>query len=123
PPQRLLTLYSHAFQILSFSIIFFLLIRRPPRSTLFPYTTLFRSRRLWFLAEHPPQHTTPRRHGFQFVLQYSQTLCTCFLIRIGLQLAIGDQRLIARVKSGHWLGATCGDGFFTIAVKDALFSA
>src|SRR5690348_18484474 len=26
-----------------FSIFFFLLIRRPPRSTLFPYTTLFRS--------------------------------------------------------------------------------
>src|SRR2546427_6895308 len=28
----------------SFSIFFFLMIRRPPRSTLFPYTTLFRSR-------------------------------------------------------------------------------
>src|SRR3712207_8366652 len=26
------------------SVFFFLLIRRPPRSTLFPYTTLFRSR-------------------------------------------------------------------------------
>src|SRR5262245_64055004 len=26
-----------------FSSIFFLMIRRPPRSTLFPYTTLFRS--------------------------------------------------------------------------------
>src|SRR3712207_8261424 len=26
------------------STIFFLMIRRPPRSTLFPYTTLFRSR-------------------------------------------------------------------------------
>src|SRR5436190_14010816 len=26
--------------------LFFLMIRRPPRSTLFPYTTLFRSRRL-----------------------------------------------------------------------------
>src|SRR2546427_10860910 len=25
---------------------FFLMIRRPPRSTLFPYTTLFRSRRI-----------------------------------------------------------------------------
>src|SRR5216684_8182077 len=25
-------------------LIFFLMIRRPPRSTLFPYTTLFRSR-------------------------------------------------------------------------------
>src|SRR5690606_41983310 len=32
----LLTLYS--------SVIFFLMIRRPPRSTLFPYTTLFRSK-------------------------------------------------------------------------------
>src|SRR2546421_8673302 len=26
-----------------FSLLFFLMIRRPPRSTLFPYTTLFRS--------------------------------------------------------------------------------
>src|SRR2546429_9788324 len=31
-------------QIMSFSFFFFfLMIRRPPRSTLFPYTTLFRS--------------------------------------------------------------------------------
>src|SRR2546422_10676947 len=30
------------------SIFFFLMIRRPPRSTLFPYTTLFRSRRQRF---------------------------------------------------------------------------
>src|SRR5688572_32226721 len=29
----------------SIPIFFFLIIRRPPRSTLFPYTTLFRSRR------------------------------------------------------------------------------
>src|SRR5690242_21176626 len=29
----------------SFFFFFFLMIRRPPRSTLFPYTTLFRSRR------------------------------------------------------------------------------
>src|SRR5438445_3709962 len=27
-----------------FSFFFFLMLRRPPRSTLFPYTTLFRSR-------------------------------------------------------------------------------
>src|SRR4030095_17054778 len=27
----------------SLSLLFFLMIRRPPRSTLFPYTTLFRS--------------------------------------------------------------------------------
>src|SRR2546427_9053468 len=30
---------------LSFLFFFFLMIRRPPRSTLFPYTTLFRSLR------------------------------------------------------------------------------
>src|SRR3712207_8021201 len=28
-------------------LFFFLMIRRPPRSTLFPYTTLFRSKRLY----------------------------------------------------------------------------
>src|SRR5687767_15734468 len=31
-------------ELLSFLFFFFLMIRRPPRSTLFPYTTLFRSR-------------------------------------------------------------------------------
>src|SRR5258708_23034976 len=31
---------------LTFFFFFFLMIRRPPRSTLFPYTTLFRSRHL-----------------------------------------------------------------------------
>src|SRR5262249_62065843 len=36
---RFTTLFLHPFSIL----FFFLMIRRPPRSTLFPYTTLFRS--------------------------------------------------------------------------------
>src|SRR5258708_39309599 len=37
-------------------VFFFLMIRRPPRSTLFPYTTLFRSRfraRLPMVVRHP----------------------------------------------------------------------
>src|SRR6516165_10334126 len=34
--------WQHVFQVNFFAPIFFLLIRRPPRSTLFPYTTLFR---------------------------------------------------------------------------------
>src|SRR5436309_11641523 len=33
--------------MLLYIIFFFLMIRRPPRSTLFPYTTLFRSIRSW----------------------------------------------------------------------------
>src|SRR5947208_9845845 len=35
----------HSFVPLLFCFFFFLMIRRPPRSTLFPYTTLFRSSR------------------------------------------------------------------------------
>src|SRR5262245_65384692 len=34
-------------------LLFFLMIRRPPRSTLFPYTTLFRS------SPTPPRRTWP----------------------------------------------------------------
>src|SRR6476619_6586876 len=43
PPSR--PRYSRVFQLQSGSFFrfFFLMIRRPPRSTLFPYTTLFRS--------------------------------------------------------------------------------
>src|ERR1039457_7621034 len=36
-----------------FSFLFFLMIRRPPRSTLFPYTTLFRSATIYFSADLP----------------------------------------------------------------------
>src|SRR5256885_4595339 len=35
------------------------MIRRPPRSTLFPYTTLFRSAPTW--PPHPPTLVAPRR--------------------------------------------------------------
>src|SRR2546427_4903936 len=38
----------------SFCFFFFLMIRRPPRSTLFPYTTLFRSR--GHLVGHAHRH-------------------------------------------------------------------
>src|SRR2546430_3656086 len=42
-------------------IFFFLMIRRPPRSTLFPYTTLFRSADLQL--PRPPRRGGPRRQG------------------------------------------------------------
>src|SRR5438477_11965152 len=46
---------------LQFFVFFFLMIRRPPRSTLFPYTTLFRSpqelpRRAVRAVEERPEH-------------------------------------------------------------------
>src|SRR5438876_5340931 len=45
-------------------LFFFFMIRRPPRSTLFPYTTLFRSHRVEgrdLLAAHRDRH--PRQHA------------------------------------------------------------
>src|SRR5258707_7384033 len=39
----MVVLLSMAVSVLSYLFFFFLMIRRPPRSTLFPYTTLFRS--------------------------------------------------------------------------------
>src|SRR3712207_7855531 len=45
-------------RILIFTGFFFLMIRRPPRSTLFPYTTLFRS----VVGEQAHEHVdAPRR--------------------------------------------------------------
>src|SRR5256885_12337523 len=43
-----------------FLIFFFLMIRRPPRSTLFPYTTLFRSPRLGRLCDRPRKRGADR---------------------------------------------------------------
>src|SRR2546426_1767284 len=57
-----------SYHLLSFFFFFFLMIRRPPRSTLFPYTTLFRSRQrrerrhLQFERDRPLE-TRPTQHG------------------------------------------------------------
>src|SRR6266481_8118598 len=46
----------------AFFFFFFLMIRRPPRSTLFPYTTLFRSR--------TRPHSRPDRDSFGHRLRH-----------------------------------------------------
>src|SRR6266498_2989612 len=51
-----------------FDALFFLIIRRPPRSTLFPYTTLFRSHRRIVrcpgaLPRLPAAHRPHHRHA------------------------------------------------------------
>src|SRR3712207_8276187 len=67
------------------------MIRRPPRSTLFPYTTLFRSRRLPMLpslryltqaggrmaADRVREYAAlTREHGVDFFVMYGQTEAT-----------------------------------------------
>src|SRR5258708_25977869 len=64
---------------------FFLMIRRPPRSTLFPYTTLFRSS-----SQHPTevQHLVAEALG----LKYHQVVC--------IVKRMGDRKS-TRLNSSH----------------------
>src|SRR2546430_16267890 len=50
-------------KLLDLEKIFFLMIRRPPRSTLFPYTTLFRSRAPQRVEQVPQRHLNAREGG------------------------------------------------------------
>src|SRR5256886_11209891 len=65
------------------------MIRRPPRSTLFPYTTLFRSSRL--------RVRPTRGHGRTFLVRSSRRLgIVVFLAGVGtLATEIGASRLLA----------------------------
>src|SRR5438105_6800333 len=49
--------------------LFFLMLRRPPRSTLFPYTTLFRSRK-YSATVSPDRPTRARAPGGSFIWPY-----------------------------------------------------
>src|SRR3712207_7064879 len=53
---------------------FFLMIRRPPRSTLFPYTTLFRSRLTWW-----PKWTPASRSSFIVTDTGKKSLLCCVI--------------------------------------------
>src|SRR5258708_2271101 len=61
PPHSKSTTLNSPHPIPPYALLFFLMIRRPPRSTLFPYTTLFRSQRL--LRHHRHVAVQPRVHG------------------------------------------------------------
>src|SRR2546429_9774686 len=59
-------MYSHLMMFTNFYhfLFFFLMIRRPPRSTLFPYTTLFRSTSFCTIASAGGRATSrPDSHG------------------------------------------------------------
>src|SRR5256885_955297 len=81
---------------LSSYYFFFLMNRRPPRSTLFPYTTLFRSLRVRVAIDEEPgraAHTTP--HAAQEVLAHPRG------VHVGGQLAPHPVRIepeLARVR-------------------------
>src|SRR2546426_8478941 len=79
-----------------FDVFFFLMIRRPPRSTLFPYTTLFRS--VYGLPRHPE---LPASH-----LATSGSLSVASAAVLGLLAIVGLRkrridRKSTRLNSSH----------------------
>src|SRR2546429_4499872 len=70
-------MYLYQLRPPSLSFFFFLMIRRPPRSTLFPYTTLFRSRSaVPAPAQTAAQSSIPTKLP-RPPLQIQQTSCSC----------------------------------------------
>src|SRR2546430_5294396 len=69
------------------------MIRRPPRSTLFPYTTLFRSRTLARLARIDPELLGPVRHR--------SAKAQIHLTLIRARAATAQDRKSTRLNSSH----------------------
>src|SRR5947209_11306006 len=75
-------------------LFFFLMIRRPPRSTLFPYTTLFRSRKLKYATVHKE-----RENGR--VVKVTTRVVFGTLLAVLAALALSLDRKSTRLNSSH----------------------
>src|SRR3989440_10445852 len=85
-----------------FPIFFFLMIRRPPRSTLFPYTTLFRSD----FDEHDATQLAfvqPVKHDE--VDRRAEKAC---VLRVELELGQVRDQLLVHLADGHGVAALNG---------------
>src|SRR5688572_32694228 len=90
--------FAFSIFMFSFSSFFFLMIRRPPRSTLFPYTTLFRSPgEAANLARHVQFLFQPQRHGFEKGLDAARRVAD---VRAEQPLELQDRKS-RRLNSSH----------------------
>src|SRR6185503_20512320 len=98
----------------SLSLLFFLMIRRPPRSTLFPYTTLFRS----IICVHRGAARNQRRATLQDVNDRSEEhtselqsrlhlVCRLLLEKKNKNIDVHDRWNPARIG---WLKSVLKDG-------------
>src|SRR3712207_5372004 len=81
-------------------IIFFLMIRRPPRSTLFPYTTLFRSAKEGALILDLIQRLKDER-GIPMILivhNYAQVFDVCDRVNLLRNGKIEFDKLVAETS-------------------------
>src|SRR5690606_40950511 len=77
--------------------IFFLMIRRPPRSTLFPYTTLFRSG----VGREAPIRQDFRPHEVDEPLRRDAGAVGIKLVELADQLAAMAERALALLVEGN----------------------
>src|SRR2546429_6056212 len=76
-------------------LFFFLMIRRPPRSTLFPYTTLFRSACRGVLADHSREFHA----GHEVIAQRSEEHTSELQSRLHLVCRL----LLEKKKDARWV--------------------
>src|SRR3989475_9419602 len=97
-------------------LFFFLMIRRPPRSTLFPYTTLFRSREKGIVADDGRTTTVKTRiiARHQQVVRVDREKCEPLADET-------QERLIRRIKTSlRQMGALVVSDYDKGVVTDAL---
>src|SRR5438445_8943034 len=82
---------------LFFLLLFLLMIPRPPRSTLFPYTTLFRSSGVVSLAGSAATRTLESRTNPRMAGSMALDRFGCFLSRLAQSL----DRKSTRLNSSH----------------------
>src|ERR1039457_7405932 len=86
---------------LLYCFVFFLMIRRPPRSTLFPYTTLFRSYQMTvekMIENLSPEHAVSTERSEEHT---SELQSPCNLVcRLLLEKKTNRQRPKARTLQG-----------------------
>src|SRR5256885_5492995 len=78
------------------------MIRRPPRSTLFPYTTLFRSQKITDgRFEHPVISPEAMRNALREILARYSLPCNRSRLHDEEQLAVKLDRKSTRLNSSH----------------------
>src|SRR3712207_7275223 len=84
------------------------MIRRPPRSTLFPYTTLFRSRRVSYVAQSAAAAFNPSRSIMAQVVESalihgtaSRAEAEARAVELFRALALPEDRKSTRLNSSH----------------------
>src|SRR6267378_5179334 len=102
---------------------FFLMLRRPPRSTLFPYTTLFRSRASFTVCRVVSDSTSTNVRLEENAICQGQSMSQTFLFFfsfVAVLVLIGLAAWLVRRFAGNRLGANTNRGRMPrLAVIDA----